>query len=50
MHVLFLRVLQSLWALLLRMIFDTVAENRGVQMEFYGRFHYTVEVSDGQVC
>ncbi|XP_048846937.1 BAI1-associated protein 3 [Brienomyrus brachyistius] len=37
------RVLQSLWALLLRMIFDTVAENRGVQMEFYGRFHYTVE-------
>lgn len=39
------RVLQSLWELLLRMILDTVAENRGVQVEFYTRFQYTVEVS-----
>ncbi|XP_048049575.1 BAI1-associated protein 3 [Megalobrama amblycephala] len=37
------RVLQSLWELLLRMILDTVAENRGVQVEFYSRFQYTVE-------
>ncbi|KAJ8344639.1 hypothetical protein SKAU_G00288320 [Synaphobranchus kaupii] len=37
------RVLHSLWELVLRMIFDTVMENRGVQMEFYGRFHYTME-------
>ncbi|RXN16087.1 BAI1-associated 3 [Labeo rohita] len=37
------RVLQSLWELLLRMILDTVAENRGVQVEFYTRFQYTVE-------
>lgn len=40
------RVLQSLWELLLRMILDAVAENRGVQVEFYNRFQYTVEVSD----
>lgn len=39
------RVLQSLWELLLRMILDAVAENRGVQVEFYNRFQYTVEVS-----
>ncbi|KTG05130.1 hypothetical protein cypCar_00022231 [Cyprinus carpio] len=37
------RVLQSLWELLLRMILDTVGENRGVQVEFYTRFQYTVE-------
>ncbi|KAJ8399804.1 hypothetical protein AAFF_G00405340 [Aldrovandia affinis] len=37
------RVLQGLWCLLLRMILDTVAENRGVSLEFYGRFHFTVE-------
>ncbi|XP_067276686.1 BAI1-associated protein 3 [Pseudorasbora parva] len=37
------RVLQCLWELLLRMILDTVAENRGVQVEFYSRFQYTVE-------
>ncbi|XP_068584048.1 BAI1-associated protein 3 isoform X1 [Cebidichthys violaceus] len=37
------RVLQSLWELLLRMILDAVAENRGVQVEFYNRFQYTVE-------
>ncbi|XP_035252794.1 BAI1-associated protein 3 [Anguilla anguilla] len=37
------RVLHSLWEQVLRMIFDTVTENRGVQMEFYGRFHYTME-------
>lgn len=43
--VLYPRVLQSLWELLLRMILDTVAENRGVQVEFYSRFQYTVEVS-----
>lgn len=40
------RVLQSMWELLLRMILDAVAENRGVQVEFYNRFQYTVEVSD----
>ncbi|MED6266454.1 hypothetical protein CHARACLAT_002269 [Characodon lateralis] len=37
------RVLQSMWDLLLRMILDTVTENRGVQVEFYNRFQYTVE-------
>ncbi|XP_030645671.1 BAI1-associated protein 3 [Chanos chanos] len=37
------RVLQCLWEVLLRMILDTVAENRGVQVEFYNRFQYTVE-------
>ncbi|XP_010790700.1 BAI1-associated protein 3-like [Notothenia coriiceps] len=37
------RVLQSLWELLLRMILDAVAENRGIQVEFYNRFQYTVE-------
>ncbi|XP_029914295.1 BAI1-associated protein 3 [Myripristis murdjan] len=37
------RVLQSLWELLLRMILDTITENRGVQVEFYNRFQYTVE-------
>lgn len=38
------RVLQSLWELLLRMILDALTENRGVQVEFYNRFQYTVEV------
>ncbi|XP_039979267.1 BAI1-associated protein 3 [Xiphias gladius] len=37
------RVLQSMWELLLRMILDTITENRGVQVEFYNRFRYTVE-------
>ncbi|XP_030592184.1 BAI1-associated protein 3 [Archocentrus centrarchus] len=37
------KVLQSMWELLLRMILDTVTENRGVQVEFYNRFQYTVE-------
>ncbi|XP_068613192.1 BAI1-associated protein 3-like [Brachionichthys hirsutus] len=37
------RVLQSMWELLLRMILEAVAENRGVQVEFYNRFQYTVE-------
>ncbi|KAG7255715.1 hypothetical protein CRUP_034486 [Coryphaenoides rupestris] len=32
-----------MWGLLLQMIMDTVAENRGVQVEFYNRFQYTVE-------
>jgi len=27
------------------MILDTVTENSGVQVEFYNRFQYTVEVS-----
>lgn len=39
------RVVQSMWELLLRMITDAVTENRGVQVEFYNRFQYTVEVS-----
>ncbi|XP_043955415.1 BAI1-associated protein 3 isoform X2 [Gambusia affinis] len=39
----FTRVLQSMWELLLRMILDAVTENRGVQVEFYNRFQYTVE-------
>lgn len=34
-----------MWELLLRMITDAVTENRGVQVEFYNRFQYTVEVS-----
>lgn len=34
-----------MWELLLRMILDAVRENRGVQVEFYNRFQYTVEVS-----
>ncbi|KAM6957675.1 BAI1-associated protein 3 [Aplochiton taeniatus] len=38
------RVLQSMWELLLRMILDTLAENRGVQVEFFNRFQYTAEV------
>ncbi|XP_038143725.1 BAI1-associated protein 3 [Cyprinodon tularosa] len=37
------RVLQSMWELLLQMILDAVTENRGVQVEFYNRFQYTVE-------
>ncbi|XP_008327716.1 BAI1-associated protein 3 [Cynoglossus semilaevis] len=37
------RVVQSMWELLLRMITDAVTENRGVQVEFYNRFQYTVE-------
>ncbi|KAM9780190.1 BAI1-associated protein 3 [Neosynchiropus ocellatus] len=38
-----MRVLQSMWELLLRMILDAVTDNRGVQVEFYNRFQYTVE-------
>uniref|UniRef100_A0A3Q2R0E3 BAI1 associated protein 3 n=1 Tax=Fundulus heteroclitus TaxID=8078 RepID=A0A3Q2R0E3_FUNHE len=38
-----LTVLQSMWELLLRMIMEAVTENRGVQVEFYNRFQYTVE-------
>lgn len=38
------RVLQSMWELLLRMILDALTENRGVQVEFYNRFQYTLEV------
>ncbi|MFT7812016.1 BAI1-associated protein 3 [Arapaima gigas] len=37
------RVLDSLWSLILQMIFETVAENRGVSREFYERFHFTLE-------
>ncbi|KAM9745899.1 BAI1-associated protein 3 [Menidia menidia] len=37
------RVLQSMWELLLQMILDSITENRGVQVEFYNRFQYTVE-------
>lgn len=33
-----------MWELLLRMILDALTENRGVQVEFYNRFQYTVEV------
>lgn len=32
------------------MILDAVGENRGVQVEFYNRFQYTVEVSRRSVC
>lgn len=32
------------------MILDAVGENRGVQVEFYNRFQYTVEVSGRNVC
>lgn len=31
------------------MILDAVGENRGVQVEFYNRFQYTVEVSGRSV-
>ncbi|XP_060946412.1 BAI1-associated protein 3 [Limanda limanda] len=39
------RALQSMWELLLQMILDAVTENRGVQVEFYNRFQYTVEAA-----
>ncbi|MBN3280500.1 BAIP3 protein, partial [Polyodon spathula] len=37
------RVLRGLWTLLLKLILETVAENRGVSVEFYGRFYYTAK-------
>ncbi|KAJ7992461.1 hypothetical protein DPEC_G00278790 [Dallia pectoralis] len=37
------RALLDMWELLLRMILDVVAENMGVQVEFYNRFQYTAE-------
>ncbi|XP_041085784.1 BAI1-associated protein 3-like [Polyodon spathula] len=37
------RVLQGLWTLLLKLILETVAENRGVSIEFYGRFYYSAK-------
>ncbi|XP_043945482.1 BAI1-associated protein 3 isoform X2 [Protopterus annectens] len=37
------RVLKALWQLLLKLILDAVAANRGVSAEFYGRFYYTLE-------
>ncbi|XP_048870231.1 BAI1-associated protein 3-like [Brienomyrus brachyistius] len=37
------RVLNGLWWLLFKLVFDTVAENSGVSLEFYGRFHFTLE-------
>ncbi|XP_063073582.1 BAI1-associated protein 3 [Engraulis encrasicolus] len=38
------RVLLALWELLLRLILDTVKDNRGVQIEFYARFQHTMEL------
>ncbi|XP_069065981.1 BAI1-associated protein 3 [Pleurodeles waltl] len=37
------RVLESLWWLLMKFIIDAVDANRGVSVEFYGRFYYTLE-------
>ncbi|XP_075421639.1 BAI1-associated protein 3 isoform X2 [Ascaphus truei] len=37
------RVLESLWWLLLKFIIDALDSNRGVSVEFYGRFYYTLE-------
>ncbi|KAG8433032.1 hypothetical protein GDO86_017341 [Hymenochirus boettgeri] len=37
------RVLDALWWLLLKFIIDAVDSNRGVSVEFYGRFYYTLE-------
>ncbi|XP_063790639.1 BAI1-associated protein 3 [Pseudophryne corroboree] len=37
------RVLEALWWLLLKFIIDAVDSNRGVSVEFYGRFYYTLE-------
>ncbi|KAM4697578.1 BAI1-associated protein 3 [Rhinophrynus dorsalis] len=37
------RVLEALWWLLLKFITDAVDSNRGVSVEFYGRFYYTLE-------
>ncbi|XP_071976509.1 BAI1-associated protein 3 [Engystomops pustulosus] len=37
------RVLEALWWLLLKCIIDAVDSNRGVSVEFYGRFYYTLE-------
>ncbi|KAM4631580.1 BAI1-associated protein 3 [Discoglossus pictus] len=37
------RVLEALWWLLLKFIIDAVESNRGVSVEFYGRFYYTLE-------
>ncbi|XP_073504194.1 BAI1-associated protein 3 isoform X2 [Phyllobates terribilis] len=37
------RVLEALWWLLLKFIIDALDSNRGVSVEFYGRFYYTLE-------
>ncbi|XP_069503301.1 BAI1-associated protein 3 [Ambystoma mexicanum] len=37
------RVLEALWWLLMKFIIDAVDTNRGVSVEFYGRFYYTLE-------
>ncbi|XP_029433484.1 BAI1-associated protein 3 isoform X2 [Rhinatrema bivittatum] len=37
------RVLEALWWLLLKFIIDAMDANRGVPVEFYGRFYYTLE-------
>nr|XP_033819287.1 BAI1-associated protein 3 isoform X2 [Geotrypetes seraphini]XP_033819288.1 BAI1-associated protein 3 isoform X2 [Geotrypetes seraphini] len=37
------RVLEALWWLLLKFIIDALDANRGVSVEFYGRFYYTLE-------
>uniref|UniRef100_A0A4W3JFU7 BAI1 associated protein 3 n=1 Tax=Callorhinchus milii TaxID=7868 RepID=A0A4W3JFU7_CALMI len=37
------RILSALWKLLLDLIEEILAENRGLSMEFYGRFHFTLE-------
>uniref|UniRef100_A0A8C5WJT4 BAI1 associated protein 3 n=1 Tax=Leptobrachium leishanense TaxID=445787 RepID=A0A8C5WJT4_9ANUR len=37
------RVLEALWWLLMKFIIDAVDSNRGVSVEFYGRFYYTLE-------
>lgn len=38
------RVLEALWELLLQAILQALGANRDVSADFYGRFHFTLEV------
>lgn len=38
------RVLEALWELLLRAILQALGAHRDVSPDFYGRFHFTLEV------
>lgn len=38
------RVLEALWELLLQAILQALSANRDVSADFYGRFHFTLEV------
>lgn len=39
-----IRVLEALWELLLQAILQALSANRDVSADFYGRFHFTLEV------